>query len=159
MDEEKLQRLALEECNVVFVDKLNVSAILPHLISRHLLTEDEKEMLTKFTSTNSDKVQYLLDIIPRKEKGWFELFIECLRESSNGTGHRDLVKELETKFQEQKEKNLVSNRRFGGKRFGRRPSVETRAQRPVTGASGGVGQNREDVSVTNVMVVAGAGST
>ena len=141
MDEEKLQRLALEECNVIFVDKLNVSAILPHLISRHLLTDNEKELLTQFTRTNSEKVQYLLDIIPRKEKGWFELFIECLRESSNGTGHRDLVKELETKFQEQREKNLVKNKRIGGKQR----SVES--QRPVAGASGGVGQNREDVSV------------
>ena len=79
MDEqEELQRLALEECNVAFVNKLDTAAILPHLIARHLLTDDDKQMLMKYANTKADKAQYLLDIIPRKAKGWFELFLECL---------------------------------------------------------------------------------
>ena len=93
MDEqEQLQRLALEKCNVAFVDKLDIAAILPYLISEHLLTDEDKQVLMKYTNTKGEKAQYLLDIIPRKAKGWFELFLQCLRNSTNGTGHRDLVK-------------------------------------------------------------------
>ena len=118
-EEEKLQRLALEKCNVVFAEKLNVSAILPQLITRHLLADDEKQMLIMPSSTNGQKAQYLLDKIPRKEKGWFEQFIECLRESSEGTGHRDLVKELETKFQELREQSPVGGQPGGRQTNGR----------------------------------------
>ena len=117
MDEqEQLQRLALEECNVVFVDKLDIAAILPYLISQHLLTDEDKQELMKCTNTKGVKAQYLLDILPRKDKGWFELFLECLRNSANGTGHRDLVKVLETKFQELSESNVVK-RKLGSRRI------------------------------------------
>lgn len=139
MDEqEQLQRLALEECNVVFVEKLDISAILPHLISQHLLTDGDKEELMKHTNTKSEKAQYLLDIIPRKAKGWFELFLECLRKSANGTGHRDLVKVLETKFQEVLERNVVKKKELGS----RQVSGE-QTQQPVGSGAPNV---REDVS-------------
>ena len=139
MDEqEKLQRLALEKCNVAFVNKLDVAALLPHLISRHLLTDDDKQLLMREVNTKAQKAQYLLDIIPRKGKGWFESLLECLRESANGTGHRDLVKELETKFQEVLEKNVTKNKKLGG----RQASTE-QTQQPV---GGGQANEREDVS-------------
>ena len=139
MDEqEKLQRLALEKCNVAFVNKLDVAAILPHLISRHLLTDDDKQLLMREVSTKAQKAQYLLDIIPRKGKGWFESLLECLRGSANGTGHRDLVKELETKFQEVLEKNVTKKKKLGG----RQASTE-QTQQPV---GGGQANEREDVN-------------
>ena len=60
MDEqEQLQRLALEECNIVFVDKLDISAILLHRISQHLLTDENKQELMKYTKTKVEKAQYL----------------------------------------------------------------------------------------------------
>ena len=114
MDEqENLQRLALEECSVAFVKKLDPSAILPHLIAQHLLTDDDRQTLTTFARTQTEKAQYLVDIIPRKETGWFEKFLACLRQSADGTGHRDLVKQLEAKFQELLEKNVPKKKRVG----------------------------------------------
>ena len=143
-EEEKLQRLALEKCNVVFADKLNVSAILPQLIARHLLADDEKQTLIMPGSTNGQKTQYLLDIMPRKEKGWFELFIECLRESSDGTGHRDLVKELETKFQELRDQSVTENK-TRDKKLSKQSSAES--QRPVGGEQADARADaREEVS-------------
>ena len=139
MDEqEQLQRLALEKCNVAFVDKLDIAAILPYLISEHLLTDEDKQVLMKCTNTKGEKAQYLLDIIPRKAKGWFELFLQCLRNSANGTGHRDLVKVLETKFQELSESNVVK------KKLGSRQISGEQTQQPV---GGGEVNTREDVSV------------
>ena len=91
-------------------------------------------------NTNGQKTQYLLDIIPRKEKGWFKLFIECLRESSDGTGHRDLVKELETKFQELREQSVTENKKRD-KKLSKQSSAES--QRPV---DGGQADAREEVS-------------
>lgn len=140
MDEqERLQRLALEECNVVFVEKLDIPAILPHLITQHLLTDEDKQELMTHTKTKGEKAQYLLDIIPRKCQGWFELLLECLRKTTNGTGHRDLVKGLETKFQEVSERNVVKKKELGSRRVsGEQP------QQPV---GGGAPNTREDVSM------------
>ena len=109
-EQESLQRLALEECNVSFINKLDVTSILPYLIARHLLTEDDKQVLMLPTRTQVEKTQYLLDVMPRKATGWFEQFIECLRESTDGTGHGDLVTELEAKVQELKDRNVTKGR-------------------------------------------------
>lgn len=138
MDEqEELQRLAFEKCSVALVNKLDVSAILPHLIACHLLTDQNKQELTMHANTNRDKAQYLLDIIPRKAKGWFELFLECLRESTSGTGHRDLVKELEMRLQEVTEQGIKKSKELGSKQ-----SSVKESRQPV-----GAGQTdeREDV--------------
>ena len=141
MDEqEQLQRLALEECNVLFVDKLDISAILPHLISQHLLTDEDKQQLMKDTSTKVKKAQYLLDIIPRKAKGWFELFLECLRNSENGTAHGDLVKMLEIKFQELLESNVIKKKESGSGQT----SGEQTQQPGNSGADGGVHEEVSD---------------
>ena len=159
-EEEKLQRLALEKCNVVFAEKLNVCAILPQLITRHLLADNEKQMLILPSNTNGQKAQYLLDIIPRKEKGWFEQFIECLRESSEGTGHRDLVKELETKFQELREQSVIENKKrdrrvSNDKRSSvdHEPRGQLESQQPVGGQPGGRQTNaREEVSNVHMIM-------
>ena len=114
-EEEHLQQLALEECSVSVVNKLDVSAILPNLMARHLLTSDNRQVLMTCAKTQVEKAQYLLDILPRKNHGWFEQFVECLRETSDGTGHDDLVKELEAKLQEIKSK--ITPKKSGKKKF------------------------------------------
>jgi len=65
--------------------------------------------------------------------------LECLRKSANGTGHHDLVKELETKFQELKEKSIreKQNRRATVKQS---PAMES-SQQPVSTGEGASGQD------------------
>lgn len=131
MDEqEHLQRVALEECNVRIVNKLDVSAILPYLISHHLLTDDDKQVLMTYAKTQVEKAQYLLDILPRKAKGWFEVFIECLRETSLGTGHGDVVEDLEVKLQELVQQN-ISKKKKKAVKLGSKPSSAEEPQQPV----------------------------
>lgn len=131
MDEqEHMQRVALEECSVSFVNKVDVTAILPHLIKYHLLTHDDRQILMMGARTQVEKAQYLLDILPRKAKGWFEAFLECLRETADGTGHGDLVEDLEAKFAELNEQRKNRKKVF---RLGGRPSSVEKTQRPVGG--------------------------
>ena len=134
MDEqEHLQRVALEESNVVFVNKLDVNAILPHLIAHHLLTPEDRQVLMTYAKTQVEKAQYLSDILPRKSKGWFELFLECLRESSIGTGHGDLVEDLETKLQELIQQNNTKKGKKKVLKLGGKPSSAEKPQQPVGG--------------------------
>ena len=134
MDEqEHLQRLALEECNVAFANKLDVNAILPHLISYHLLTNDDRQVLMTYAKTQLEKAQYLLDILPRKSKGWFELFLVSLRESTAGTGHGDLVEDLEMKLQELTQQSNTKKSKKKVFKLGGRPSSVEKPQRPVSG--------------------------
>ena len=131
MDEqEHLQRLALDECNVSLVNKLDVNAILPHLIAGHLVTPDDRQVLMTYAKTQVEKAQYLLDILPRKSKGWFEVFLDCLRQSTNGTGHGDLAEDLEVKLQELIQQNTTKKSKK--KVFKFVSSVE-KPQQPVGG--------------------------
>jgi len=140
MDErEDLQRLTLEECNVILTNKLDVATILPHLIAKHLLTKDDREVLMMYAKTQVEKAQYLLDILPRKANGWFEKFMECLQETTDGTGHGDLVKELETKLQELAEKNAPKKGKKKIFKLGSKPSSVEEQQKPV-------GSGQSDVS-------------
>ena len=123
-----------------------MSTILPQLIARHLLADDERQMLIMSGSTNGQKAQYLLDIMPRKEKGWFELFIECLCESSDGTGHHNLIKELETKFWELREQSVTENKKRDEK-LSKVKQSSAESQRPVgEGQADARADAREEVS-------------
>jgi len=89
------------ECAVTIISKLDIDTIVPHLLSRHLLTRKDHQFLLNKSHTDDDKVQYLLYKLPRKADGWFESFLECLHESEEGTGHKDIAKSLEAaKLQE-----------------------------------------------------------
>jgi len=83
------------ECAVTIVNKLDIDTIVPHLLSHHLLTRKDHQFLLSKSHTDDEKVQYLLYKLPRKADGWFERFLECLHESEEGTGHKDITKKLE----------------------------------------------------------------
>lgn len=144
MDEqERLERVALEECSVVFINKLDITAILPHLIAYHLLTNDDRQILMMYARTQVEKAQYLLDILPRKARGWFEVFLECLRQSADGTGHGDLVEELETKFKELTEQNKSKKSKKKVFRLGSKSSSAEKPQQPVGGGQTDVSDSVE----------------
>jgi len=87
-------------CSVQLHDKLDITSLLPFLSSQYLLTRNDADVLTNATTTNSYKISYLLKELPRKDKGWFDKFLNCLNHSSEGNGHAGLVKDLKSKFDE-----------------------------------------------------------
>ena len=90
----------LKECAVSFTNKLDASAIFPHLIAQHLLTEDDKLVLISTLRTPREKANHIMSILPQKTDGWFDKLLLCLRESVDGTNHGDLWRELEQKQKE-----------------------------------------------------------
>ena len=96
-------QLAFQRCSVKIAHSLDVAEIFPHLNSQGLLTERDCQILVKDT-TNTDKVQYLLGVLPRKER-FFERFLYCLYQTTSGTGHRDIARALSTTYREVMERN------------------------------------------------------
>ena len=103
----QLEKQAFQNCSVIITDHLDISAILPHLNAHGLLADKDLQTLLNQVITNVEKAHYLLDILPRKDSGFFETFIFCLCQSKNGTGHGDIVKALTASFKKVKESNIV----------------------------------------------------
>ena len=104
MNEDNIECVALEECAVSFTNKLDPPAIFAHLIAQHLLTEDDKQVLMSNARTPREKANYIMHVLPRKADGWFDKLLQCLHDSTDGTGHGDLLKDLEEKRKELRER-------------------------------------------------------
>ena len=78
----------------MFIEKIDIGSLLPHLVTMDLLTDDDKEVLMNVTRTRTDRIHHLIDVLPRKAFGWFDNFLECLQRSTSGTGHADIIKRL-----------------------------------------------------------------
>lgn len=85
---------AFYQYRAVLHNSLDVQAVLPFLIKHRLLTQCDKDKLKNPYVPNSEKVNYLMEMLPREADHWLDDFIQCLEESSEGTGHSKIVKEL-----------------------------------------------------------------
>jgi len=98
----QLEKIAFEKCSVIIVQNLDISEIIPSLISQGLLTEKDRQMLILNHHLSSvDKANYLLYVLPRKEKGFFDKFISCLHQTRHGTGHIDIANALSESYMEE----------------------------------------------------------
>lgn len=94
----QLEKIAFEKCSIIIVQNLDTSEILPCLISQGLLTEKDRQILIHQKLTNTDKALYLLDVLPRKEMGFFDRFKYCLYQTRDGTGHIDIANALSASY-------------------------------------------------------------
>ena len=102
----RLEKVAFQRCSVIIVENLDISVILPHLNSKGLLTPKDRQTLINRLMTTTEKAQYLLEVLPRKNRGSLEKFKECLRETQYGTGHGDILRALSESYnQKVKERN------------------------------------------------------
>jgi len=84
---------------------LDIDVIVPHLNANNLLTKDNVKMLTNVSKSQHEKTEYLVYILPRKNYGWFEKFLQCLEQSAEVARHADLVKELTVTLDDMKQTN------------------------------------------------------
>ena len=96
---EERQKKALQKNYPVLIEKIDIGALLPHLITMDLLTDEDKEILMNVAKTRTDKIHHLIDVLPRKAFGWFNNILECLQRSSSGTGHADIIKMLSITYE------------------------------------------------------------
>lgn len=88
------QRYVLWKCCPVIIHCLDITAILPYLMSEDLITDDDHDVLRNETTPRNKKIHHLIDVLPRKPN-LFEKFLNCLYQSSNGTAHAEIAKQLE----------------------------------------------------------------
>ena len=62
----------LAKCHYLFRKHLDVSGILPRLGRHDLLTKDDREFLSNEQKSHSRKIDYLVEILLQKGRGWFE---------------------------------------------------------------------------------------
>ena len=110
---EELQKTVLRNCSLSIVELLDFTAIVPYLRASNLLTDENLRMLKNISIPQKDKAQYLVYILPRKAEGWFGRFLDCLRQSTEGTSHADLIKELEVNFDDLKQINSSKQKSVG----------------------------------------------
>ena len=110
---EELQKTVLHNCSPSIVELLDFTAIVPYLRASNLLTEENVRMLKNVSISQKDKTQYLVYILPRKAEGWFSRFLDCLRQSTEGTSHGDLIKELEVNLDDVKQMNCSRQKSVG----------------------------------------------
>ena len=73
---------------------INIKAIFPFLIEQKLITSDEREHLLNPHHSDGDKVNKLMVWLPKKGPDALTRFIQCLEDSSDGTGHEVLAKKI-----------------------------------------------------------------
>lgn len=91
---EKLQGEALSSCHVALRKKLDVDEISPWMNQKKLLTPHDKHILSQPDRSREYKVDHIIEILPRKNQGWWENFIACLMQSTSGTAHDYLASTL-----------------------------------------------------------------
>jgi len=110
---EELQKTVLWNCSPSIVKLLDFTAVVPYLCSNNLLTDENVRTLRNISISQKDKAQYLVYILPRKAEGWFGRFLDCLRQSSEGTSHADLIQELEVNLDDLKQINSSKQHSIG----------------------------------------------
>lgn len=98
--EDSLEERVLNDCVKSLVKKLDVRAIQEHLIASNLLSRRDRQFLNNTSHDDDTKVYYLLNILPRKSNGWLKVFIQCLHDSEEGTGHKEVAETIEAKLKE-----------------------------------------------------------
>ena len=93
-EKENRQKRTLVKNHLLLREKLDVDAILPHLDANELLTVDDRDLLMNITRIQSEKINYLIHVLPKKSYGWFDKFLDCLDKSTCGTGHVDIKQAL-----------------------------------------------------------------
>ena len=74
-------------------DTLNVRELIPLMGKFNLLTGEERQEI-QCKATDSEKIDHLVHILPRKGKCAYQTFIRCLESEKQHLGHPELVLKL-----------------------------------------------------------------
>ena len=100
-----MEKKALNACHPELQD-MNPVSIIPYLNGKGLLASDELSTLYVMT-TNIQKNNKIMEILPTKGKGWWNKFLDCLEKSANGNPqHTDLIKYLEDALLKEQQKGI-----------------------------------------------------
>jgi len=105
--DEDIKQKALEACQPVLARKLHSNKLQPLLQQQQLLTDVDSQVLLCDSRTHENKAEYLVNTLPRKQKGWFQSLLCCLEQSTIGTGHDLIYEALISKYEELRKSTTV----------------------------------------------------
>ena len=77
------------------MDLIDLSTLLPHLISSGLLTIRQQEYLIHIAYTRTIKMEKLCNILLRLDKNDVKKFMQCLSNTSYHESHKQLLNKLQ----------------------------------------------------------------
>ena len=92
-DQRKQRQEVLWKCCPVIFQCLDVTTILPYLMSTMLINSSDHDVLRNEMRTRDSKIHYLIGILPRKPD-FLKKFLYCLNQTTTGTGHADIASQL-----------------------------------------------------------------
>jgi len=104
-----VQKRFIQEQHRSIRNRLDPDAITPYLRQQGLLTDDESDELLGSSLTRSGKIDLIVKSLPSKGKGWWNKFLQCLRESATKPGlpaHQELAELLENELVQLKEVSI-----------------------------------------------------
>ena len=113
----KEQREVFREHHPEIQNMLNVDQVLPYLNQHKLLTIEEQEELQNLFPKRSQVISRLVIWIPRKGSDALWTFMVCLKSSSDGTAHGELVTVLQRSVDEMIKRRGQENTGTGKFRF------------------------------------------
>ena len=132
--------IALRALSPEIEEYLDVDIILPHLLRCHLLTKYEQEEHLFFPRDRTRKTRDLIIRLSNKGPKAFDLFVECLINSSEGhSSHRELAMKLKAE-KEKAEQDLA--KRKGGSGEKRQEAEEELQAQQRSQSFGRSGQQR-----------------
>ena len=72
------------------IQTLNMEMLTPHLLQNGLLAHSEYQQLDALDTSWKQAKHFLLNVLPTKGEGGFKLFLKCLEEETEHSGHQDL---------------------------------------------------------------------
>jgi hypothetical protein len=72
---------------------LKLEMLVPHLVEKNLLTQNEYHELATYPSWQQNEY-FVLKILPTKGELGFQRFLKCLEEEDEHAGHQDLFQLL-----------------------------------------------------------------
>ena len=94
----KVQKRVFSDCTGVINQFLDVATALPHLRGEDLTTEEEFDVLSNPQNSRQHKINTLIKGLPLKGEDFLYRFLRCLRNTTDGTAHEELVQKIHIKL-------------------------------------------------------------
>lgn len=111
----KIQKRVFSDCTGVINQFLDVATALPHLRGENLTTEEEFDVLSNPQNSRQHKINTLIKGLPLKGEDFLYRFLRCLRSTTDGTAHEELVQQICIKLDY---RNLNGTSQHGASRTG-----------------------------------------
>jgi len=85
---------AIERCHPVITDHVEFETLIPFLNEHEIFTRSEMEYFNNRYYSNAEKVNKLIEWLPKKDENGIHNFVRALNEAHKHSGHSTILKHL-----------------------------------------------------------------